>query len=124
MVVVCVFNEWLLQFLKFLPVFWWAFHCVGTELSARSGLTLAAGQITETALRFLLENIFRNFRVLARHASRVLNKIQNVLGNLRLNSDYGQPLFFTEVFFLARLLLNTSTRSLWKIPFGLCTVCL
>ncbi len=63
-------------------------------LCARSGPTLAAGQITETALHFLLENIFRNARVLAHHASQVLNNILNVLDNLGLKSyDYGQPFF-------------------------------
>lgn len=70
------------SFWSFCQFFGGFFHCVGTVLCARRGPTLAAGQITETALRFLLENNFRNIRVLARHASRVLNKIQNVLDNL------------------------------------------
>lgn len=88
-------------------------------MCARSGPTLAVGQITETALRFLLENIFRNIRVLARHASQVLNKILNVLDNLHLKALITDSLCCSEAFFLARLLLNTSTLSLWKTPFRL-----
>lgn len=110
------------SFWSFCQFFWWVFHCVGTALCARSGPTLAAGQITETDLRFLLENIFRNIRVLARHASQVLNKIRNVLDNLHLKALITDCLCCSEAFFLAHLLLNTSTLSLWKTPFRLCVV--
>ncbi len=96
-------------------------------LCARSGPTLAAGQITETALHFLLENIFRNARVLAHHASQVLNNILNVLDNLGLKAMKKKSLFSSS---LVRWLLNASTLSLWKAPLcsllikSFCVFCL